>query len=540
MLSRTTGDAMSASTPAIAATTNPHPANPPRPQLRRNKTSAVHNARMREIIRPWAELASTPPGCRAVSFSSWTRFSSDNRSKSSDELKASVLCAANGTMPDFNPPLLEQVYLGADQPPLPPACRKEEVKVKRIGKQQPQAQSQLHPQQRRETDSTRSWATATSSSSVASASTCSTQEFPEPITFRKKEVKGSLSPPCSLLTASINASPAWSGEPLKPCITEEMAKEFGVMKLSSSHLPETCFDDSDEENDQDEEDKHPVEGLSLSHHIRVIASHFIALRFTMERGMASYSRTISRAFTFAVNRTPRASLHASLHASPASLYTPPAPRIRLFPLPRIAHERTHRCIHTTLRLAHASPPPKSRDRGPKSTEDTQTDFSALDVLRNTAAPATSIDACTDNGFALNNQTRVSGCGVLLVGGEAFRWRPWIRGNGEGGTGVQGAGGNDKMRVTGRLLNQKGQWEVPDGAWGVLDLVFPKPDLLIIGTGPSVVPIAPGVRKYLNGLGIRLEIQDTRNAAAQFNLLATERGVGQVAAAMVPVGWREVM
>lgn len=64
------------------------------------------------------------------------------------------------------------------------------------------------------------------------------------------------------------------------------------------------------------------------------------------------------------------------------------------------------------------------------------------------------------------------------------------------------------------------------------------DLLIIGTGPNVTPIAPTVRKYLNGLGIRLEIQDTRNAAAQFNLLATERGVGQVAAALVPIGWRE--
>jgi uncharacterized protein len=64
------------------------------------------------------------------------------------------------------------------------------------------------------------------------------------------------------------------------------------------------------------------------------------------------------------------------------------------------------------------------------------------------------------------------------------------------------------------------------------------DLLIIGTGPHTIPIAPKVREYLNGLGMRLEIQDTRNAAAQFNLLATERGVGQVAAALIPIGWRE--
>jgi len=37
------------------------------------------------------------------------------------------------------------------------------------------------------------------------------------------------------------------------------------------------------------------------------------------------------------------------------------------------------------------------------------------------------------------------------------------------------------------------------------------------------------------MGIRIEVQDTRNAAAQFNLLATERGVETVAAAMIPIG-----
>jgi NADH dehydrogenase [ubiquinone] 1 alpha subcomplex assembly factor 3 len=111
-------------------------------------------------------------------------------------------------------------------------------------------------------------------------------------------------------------------------------------------------------------------------------------------------------------------------------------------------------------------------------------------------------------------------------------------------------------LRGRLRNPKGQWDVDEAAWGVLELVWPKPgmfflfrsagpgcwrlltDLLIIGTGPQITPIAPAVRKYLNGLGIRLEIQDTRNASAQFNLLATERGVGQIAAALVPMGFQE--
>ena len=64
------------------------------------------------------------------------------------------------------------------------------------------------------------------------------------------------------------------------------------------------------------------------------------------------------------------------------------------------------------------------------------------------------------------------------------------------------------------------------------------DLLILGLGPEMRPLSPKTRQFINSLGIRIDIQDTRNAAAQFNLLATERGVGNVAAALVPLGWRE--
>lgn len=52
------------------------------------------------------------------------------------------------------------------------------------------------------------------------------------------------------------------------------------------------------------------------------------------------------------------------------------------------------------------------------------------------------------------------------------------------------------------------------------------------------PISPMTRRVVSSLGIRIDVQDTRNAAAQFNLLATERGVGNVAAAMIPIGRRE--
>ena len=213
-----------------------------------------------------------------------------------------------------------------------------------------------------------------------------------------------------------------------------------------------------------------------------------------------------------------------------------------------------RSFHRTSQALSARPP-KSHDRGPPSSEDTQTDFAALNVLGNTAPPATGVDACTHDGFVLNNDVRVAGSGVLLVGGEAFRWRPWAVTNGSAGPAAEGKRGDDGLR--GSVKDSKGLWEAQISAWGVLDLVWPKPgkffkhcsslrnraliilaDLLILGTGPSIRPPSSKTRQHLHDLGIRLEVQDTRNAAAQFNLLATERGLTQVAAALVPVGWRE--
>jgi NADH dehydrogenase [ubiquinone] 1 alpha subcomplex assembly factor 3 len=102
--------------------------------------------------------------------------------------------------------------------------------------------------------------------------------------------------------------------------------------------------------------------------------------------------------------------------------------------------------------------PKSHDRGPPSTEDTQTDFGSLNVLGNTPAPSTSIDACLWDGFHLDSGVKITGgSGVLLVAGEAFSWRPWEAGNGDF-----------------KLVNEKGQFDLEDEAWGLLSLVWPKP------------------------------------------------------------------
>ncbi|KAJ2968308.1 hypothetical protein NQ176_g9243 [Zarea fungicola] len=170
-----------------------------------------------------------------------------------------------------------------------------------------------------------------------------------------------------------------------------------------------------------------------------------------------------------------------------------------------------RSLHTTSSLSKRQ----------KAEEHTPTSFQDLDVLGNTPVPSTSVDVCMTDGFGLNSGITIGdGDGALLVDGEAFTWRPW--------------------EITGqmRLLNARGQFDVPTEAFSVFDMLWPRPDLLVIGTGLNNVPLSPELKKHISSLGMRVEVLDTRNAASQFNLLATERGVTDVAAVLIPLGWVE--
>ncbi|OJD11038.1 hypothetical protein AJ78_08108 [Emergomyces pasteurianus Ep9510] len=183
-----------------------------------------------------------------------------------------------------------------------------------------------------------------------------------------------------------------------------------------------------------------------------------------------------------------------------------------------------------LRRSHAGDTDADEAVGLDGDMASESTLSALNVLADVAGPSTAIDVCLPDGFQLDNGVKITnGDGCLLVDGEVFRWRPWEGDKSEGEVRRNGA-----MRA---MINEKGQWEVSEEVWGVLKLVWPKPDLLILGLGASVYPISPETRRQINALGIRIEVQDTRNAAAQFNLLATERGVQEVAAALIPLGWK---
>ncbi|EXJ83313.1 hypothetical protein A1O1_06932 [Capronia coronata CBS 617.96] len=191
--------------------------------------------------------------------------------------------------------------------------------------------------------------------------------------------------------------------------------------------------------------------------------------------------------------------------------------------------------------------PKSHDRGPASEEDTQTDFAKMDILTNAGAttPATSIDACVHDGFHLNNgvQTR-GGLGVLLLDGEAFVWAPW---NANAANKKKETDSTSSTTTNGGVtsspegfnafLDRRGILTIPPSSLGIFELIYPRPDLLLIGTGRKLWMLGAETRKYLSEqLGIRVDIMDTANAAAAYNLLAMERGVTEVAGLMIPDGF----
>ncbi|KAL6309730.1 hypothetical protein BKA93DRAFT_821448 [Sparassis latifolia] len=90
------------------------------------------------------------------------------------------------------------------------------------------------------------------------------------------------------------------------------------------------------------------------------------------------------------------------------------------------------------------------------------------------------------------------------------------------------------------------WNVPEKLWEgwekkhfeIFEMVVPKPEILLFGTGQRVAVLPPALHQYLRQTGIQVDVMDTRNACSTYNLLAEEGR--QVAAALLPMSpksWR---
>ncbi|KAL5426241.1 hypothetical protein PMIN07_011609 [Paraphaeosphaeria minitans] len=226
------------------ADTKSQPIDVDRPDIGRT-SSAEHNALMRQIMAPWGSLSSTPPACRAVSYSSWRHFSatSSNHSKSRGEMTASALLGENGLAPDFSPPVLERCNLTIAEEVLcgNPTAELPELPQLRQRNRHPRYYPLFQRTQSSRTSSTGSWSTLASEGSYRPGAS-------EPITFSKQMVRPASK--SSLLTMSFKEPPKASRctEPPK-VVLDKIGKEFGIERLSIDDLPEDAFESDSEDGD---------------------------------------------------------------------------------------------------------------------------------------------------------------------------------------------------------------------------------------------------------------------------------------------------
>ncbi len=197
--------------------------------------------------------------------------------------------------------------------------------------------------------------------------------------------------------------------------------------------------------------------------------------------MASPSPTLRLSTAYrTLRRIPSSFRIATTHRSPISQQFAPSSTntaTRSLPVltPYTSSQNSIRCLHTTT-PSHRRVT-KGHNNEPVPSQPPPTDFEKMDVLGQTPVPSTSVDICYSDGFKFNSGTRImDGNGALLVGGEAFVWRPWEARKTQGSNAKRGE----------FLVNEKGQWEVGDEAWGLLGLVWPRPGMIFFFSPPPVL------------------------------------------------------
>lgn len=108
--------------------------------------------------------------------------------------------------------------------------------------------------------------------------------------------------------------------------------------------------------------------------------------------------------------------------------------------------------------SHQHPPDDLRPAAISTQENTNRaeTFSSLDVLGSIPPPPSAVEATYPDGFLLNNGVQIHD-GVMLLNNEVFRWLPALKG-----------GLEENKAKTGGML------ELTEEAWGLLDVVYPKP------------------------------------------------------------------
>ncbi|KAF5322840.1 hypothetical protein D9619_000236 [Psilocybe cf. subviscida] len=146
------------------------------------------------------------------------------------------------------------------------------------------------------------------------------------------------------------------------------------------------------------------------------------------------------------------------------------------------------------------------------TTPTLLDRSFTNLLADDTPPAVQVSSISTDGIQLADGLLLPGPCIFLEG-KVFIWD------------VANADVGSRVRADRWREWNKEHFEI-------LETVAPRPEMLILGTGRTIVQPPPFLKDYLISLGIQLDVMDTRNACSTYNLLAEEGR--RVAAALLPI------
>ncbi|KAI7907535.1 NADH dehydrogenase 1 alpha subcomplex assembly factor 3 [Cokeromyces recurvatus] len=124
-------------------------------------------------------------------------------------------------------------------------------------------------------------------------------------------------------------------------------------------------------------------------------------------------------------------------------------------------------------------------------------------------PNVGIEIITKKGFVLSNNVKVEQP-LILLNGSAILW-------------------NAPPRTQSGHIPMK-DWNLE--AFKIFELISPRPELIMFGTGKDFSPLPEHIRQYFFKLGIQVDQMNSKLAAATYNVLAEEGR--RIAAALLPL------
>ncbi|KAF9134053.1 hypothetical protein BGW39_008272 [Mortierella sp. 14UC] len=181
---------------------------------------------------------------------------------------------------------------------------------------------------------------------------------------------------------------------------------------------------------------------------------------------------------------------------------------------------------------------------PGTNEDADSAISGfMNMFNDREARTVSITTCTKHGFVTTEAITLQGP-VLCIGGQVFLWDIYKE-NGAVDRFLKSSAAPSPSTTSTTTTASTGTQQQPARSifeimdestakeiFKVFELMNPRPEILIVGTGKAFAPLSPAVRSVVRSFGLQVDMMSTANAAATYNMLAEEGR--EVAAALLPL------